>query len=67
MHAWACFFFSPQDEDAVYASYTIDDPQTCIAYEFQVRCACVNSLKSDWSAIHRIKGIETGASMLWLG
>lgn len=66
MHTWACFFFSSQDEEEVYAIYTIDNPLPCIVYEFQVRCACVNSLKSDWSAIHRIKDIDAGASMLCL-
>lgn len=67
-HLNAClslfFFLSTQDEEGFYGSYTIDNPLTCTAYEFQVRCACDRGLMSDWSEIHRIQGIETSKSSL---
>ncbi|XP_041813929.1 interleukin 12 receptor, beta 2a, like [Chelmon rostratus] len=48
-----------EDEGGFYGSYTLDSPKPCTAYEFQVRCACGTSLRSDWSAIHRIQDTTT--------
>ncbi|XP_070778526.1 interleukin 12 receptor, beta 2a, like [Enoplosus armatus] len=48
-----------EEEGGFYGSYTFDSPQPCTVYEFQVRCACVTGLMSDWSAIHRMQSTET--------
>ncbi|KAM3597330.1 uncharacterized protein V6R79_003164 [Siganus canaliculatus] len=47
-----------EDDTGIYGSYEIN-PQPCMAYEFQVRCECVNSLMSDWSEIHKIQDIKS--------
>ncbi|XP_033945011.1 interleukin 12 receptor, beta 2a, like [Pseudochaenichthys georgianus] len=57
-----------EDEDEDDLSYTMDDPQPSTVYEFQVRCSCGKCLKSDWSAIHRLRSTETapvGVLDLW--
>nr|XP_020472020.1 interleukin-6 receptor subunit beta-like isoform X1 [Monopterus albus]XP_020472021.1 interleukin-6 receptor subunit beta-like isoform X1 [Monopterus albus]XP_020472022.1 interleukin-6 receptor subunit beta-like isoform X1 [Monopterus albus] len=49
-----------QEHDSGNAnSYTMDSPQPCTLYEFQVRCTCETILKSDWSEIHRTHYGET--------
>lgn len=55
-------FPSAQEEGGFYVNYTPDSLQPCTSYEFQVRCACGVGLSSDWSAIHRVQGIETSES-----
>nr|XP_046270741.1 interleukin 12 receptor, beta 2a, like isoform X2 [Scatophagus argus] len=48
----------PEAEDGFHGTYTLDDPLPCTDYEFQVCCACMESLMSSWSAIHRVQGTE---------
>lgn len=55
------YLLSSQVDD-LQASYTLPSPQKCLAYEFQVRCACQATLTSNWSAICRTRGIETSES-----
>ncbi|XP_072225124.1 interleukin 12 receptor, beta 2a, like isoform X2 [Leuresthes tenuis] len=46
-------------EDKLCDTYAVSDPQPGTVYEFQVRCACGSSLKSNWSVIHRIRSAES--------
>ncbi|KAM9392839.1 interleukin 12 receptor, beta 2a, like isoform 2-T2 [Pholidichthys leucotaenia] len=48
----------PHDE-GFHGSYAFSDPQPDTVYEFQVRCSCMGSLKSEWSKIHTIKSAES--------
>uniref|UniRef100_UPI0037E7C83A interleukin 12 receptor, beta 2a, like n=1 Tax=Semicossyphus pulcher TaxID=241346 RepID=UPI0037E7C83A len=52
----------------LHSSYTIEHPQPCTVYEFQIRCACDTGLMSDWNAVHRIdstKSAPVGEMDVW--
>ncbi|XP_008284784.1 interleukin 12 receptor, beta 2a, like isoform X2 [Stegastes partitus] len=49
----------PGHESGLHGVYTFLDPQPGTVYEFQVRCACMTGLTSDWSTILRIKSAES--------
>ncbi|XP_059204669.1 interleukin 12 receptor, beta 2a, like isoform X2 [Centropristis striata] len=56
-------------KDVLHGSYAVDSPKPCTLYQFQVRCSCAKSLRSDWSATHTILSTETalvGALDVWL-
>ncbi|XP_041831845.1 interleukin 12 receptor, beta 2a, like [Melanotaenia boesemani] len=46
-------------DDGLFATYGVSNPQPATVYQFQVRCACHISLKSDWSEIYGIKSAES--------
>lgn len=50
--------WAQQDEGGMSGSYTVNSPEPCMNYSFQVRCACGTSIKSDWSNAHTIKSAE---------
>lgn len=52
-------------EEGFYSGYAIENPQLCAAYEFQVRCACVPGLTSDWSAIHTVRCMNKSEHSLY--
>uniref|UniRef100_A0A8C6WTF1 Fibronectin type-III domain-containing protein n=1 Tax=Neogobius melanostomus TaxID=47308 RepID=A0A8C6WTF1_9GOBI len=47
-----------QEEGGVSVSYTLDSPEPCTNYLFQVHCACITSLMSEWSEVYTIKSAE---------
>ncbi|KAF7658629.1 hypothetical protein LDENG_00010260 [Lucifuga dentata] len=51
-HGWL------EEEGGFYGSYTLESPEPCTVYEFQVRCACNRGLMSDWSKIHIVQSAE---------
>ncbi|CAN9505703.1 unnamed protein product [Ophioblennius macclurei] len=48
----------PWTEDGVQYSYSLLNPMPWTVYEFQVRCSCHIGLKSEWSAVHKIRSAE---------
>uniref|UniRef100_A0A3B4BF09 Fibronectin type-III domain-containing protein n=1 Tax=Periophthalmus magnuspinnatus TaxID=409849 RepID=A0A3B4BF09_9GOBI len=47
-----------QKEGGVSGSYTLNNPEPCTNYSFQVRCACGTSMMSGWSKVHVIRSAE---------
>lgn len=47
-----------EEEGGVSGSYSLNRPEPCTDYFFQVRCQCVTSLKSDWSEVHTVTSAE---------
>lgn len=57
-------FLSTKDEGGgLCVSYTFDNPQPGIVYEFQVRCGCSTGLMSNWSASYKMSSGESKFSI----
>ncbi|XP_033826282.1 interleukin 12 receptor, beta 2a, like [Periophthalmus magnuspinnatus] len=50
--------WTEQKEGGVSGSYTLNNPEPCTNYSFQVRCACGTSMMSGWSKVHVIRSAE---------
>lgn len=47
-----------EEEDGVSGSYTLNNPESCRTYSFQVRCACGTSMMSEWTKDVEIRSAE---------